>query len=507
MQIDERNGVRVLSADAPGPLTASLMFRVGRRDESFIGGGVTHLVEHLVMASLGRSHLDCNASVDLTLTEFTATGRPEAVADFLTRVCAALRDVPTQRLAAEAGVLEAEGGMACHPLAGYLMSRRYGAVDVGLAGLREPAIPAITADAVRAWARTHFVTGNAVAWFSGPVPDGLDLTLPDGPARSPLAAAPPRVPLPYPVWVEHPHEDGVGLAFEVDADAVRAAHAPAADWDDQQFGVVAGMLCRLLEQRVEDDLRHGRGLSYEVGYHSARAGAGVVHATVHADSRTRDAAVAATVLVGALRAIAEAGPQQADLDFDLEGLREFVADPRAVLAALDDAATRLLHGVALESDEQLVARHDRVSAADVAAVARVALPTMLLGVPEGVRPQVPGVAEEPDDWQSPVTGREHGRRFRSDAPRGSSLVVGDAGITLRLPTGLRTVRWDDVIGLGRHPEGYYRLSRSDGNTIPLDARDWKDGDAVIATVLARVPESLRYDEPAEDHHPGDGHDH
>lgn len=506
MHVDERNGVRVLSADAPGPLTGTLMFRVGRRDESFIGGGVTHLVEHLVMGSLGRSHLDCNASVDLTYTEFTATGRPDAVAGFLTRVCAALRDLPTDRLAAEAGVLEAEGGGACHPLAAYLMSRRYGARDLGLAGLREPATRAITAEAVRAWAATHFVRGNAVAWFSGPVPDGVHLTLLEGPARPPLGPPPPRVPLPYPAWVEHPFEDGVALAFEVDAGAVRAVHPPAADWDEAQFVVVSGALGRLLVHRLEDDLRHARGLSYEVDHHAVRAGDGVVHATLYADPRPRDAAVAAGRLVDALRSIADAGPAADDLDFDLEGLREYLDDPRAVLGGLDDAASRLLNGLPPQSGDELLAARERVTAADVAALARAALPTLLLGVPEGVDPAVSGLTEETDDWQAPVTGREHGRRFRSDAPRGSSLICGPDGVTLRLPDSRLTVRWDDVVGLGRHPDGYYRLARSDGQAIPLDARDWKDGDQVIATTLARVPRELHYEEQADEvDHGGHGH--
>lgn len=103
------DGVPVLWQDAPAPLSACLVFGVGARHETFRTVGVTHLVEHLVMATLPKSHLDSNAHVDLGSTIFQATGRPEAVVEFISAVCAAIGDLPLSRLATEAGVLEAEG--------------------------------------------------------------------------------------------------------------------------------------------------------------------------------------------------------------------------------------------------------------------------------------------------------------------------------------------------------------------------------------------------------------
>lgn len=154
------DGVPVLWSPAPGPLTAGLVLGVGRRDEDVVRGGVTHLVEHLAMRSLGRTTLDCNATVDTAATQFTATGSPEQVA----------------------GVLRAEAGMPAPPAVGALMTELYGAQGAGLSGFREPALHSITADHVRAWARTRFVRGNAALWLTGPPPPGLSLPLPDGPS-------------------------------------------------------------------------------------------------------------------------------------------------------------------------------------------------------------------------------------------------------------------------------------------------------------------------------------
>ena len=106
----EIDGVPVFWQDAPGPLTAGLMFACGTRDESFLTIGVTHLVEHLVMSTLPRVHHDRNASVDLTTTSFYATGRPDQVVAFLRGVCEGISAAPVDRLAQEAGISTRRAG-------------------------------------------------------------------------------------------------------------------------------------------------------------------------------------------------------------------------------------------------------------------------------------------------------------------------------------------------------------------------------------------------------------
>lgn len=58
----EIDGVSVLTAPGPDRVTAALVFGVGHRDETFATAEVTHLVEHLVMGALPKSHLECNAA-------------------------------------------------------------------------------------------------------------------------------------------------------------------------------------------------------------------------------------------------------------------------------------------------------------------------------------------------------------------------------------------------------------------------------------------------------------
>src|SRR5687767_10048800 len=108
MERIEIDGVPVYWEQGPEPLSAGLCFGVGRRDETYATAGITHMIEHLVMGAVPKSHLDKNASVSPKMTEFTATGRPSAVAAFLSEVCQLLADVPVDRLATEARVLTAE---------------------------------------------------------------------------------------------------------------------------------------------------------------------------------------------------------------------------------------------------------------------------------------------------------------------------------------------------------------------------------------------------------------
>ena len=79
MQRIEIDGVPAFTAPGPERITAVLSFGVGLRDEAFAAVGVTHLIEHLVMGTLPKSHLRCNAMVTVDVTAFYATGRPEAV--------------------------------------------------------------------------------------------------------------------------------------------------------------------------------------------------------------------------------------------------------------------------------------------------------------------------------------------------------------------------------------------------------------------------------------------
>ncbi|MFF4794598.1 hypothetical protein ACFY2M_33695 [Streptomyces sp. NPDC001276] len=133
------------------------------------------------MSTLPRLHHEHNASVTLSLTDFTASGSTAQVAEFLTRVCEALSALPLDGMEREAGVLAAEGAGVTDPTSAELLSFRYGTVGAGLASWDGPGPDRIPADAVRDAAARYFHADNAVLVLTGPPPAGLRLPLPRAP--------------------------------------------------------------------------------------------------------------------------------------------------------------------------------------------------------------------------------------------------------------------------------------------------------------------------------------
>ena len=472
------DGVPVFRVDGPAPLAAVLVFRVGIRDEPFARRGVTHMVEHLAMSRLGRRRHDHNASVSTAVTTFEAAGPPEAVAAFLADVCAALADLPVDRLETERKVVAVEAQGGAGPME-WDRLLRYGLRGPGLAAADPPAPDALDAEAVRAWAARHFVRANAALALTGPPPPGLRLPLPDGPVppRPPV----PPLPLGGPVWSDHPGPLGVTLSVRT----------PATE--------AASVAARVAQERLTDRLRHELGLVYDVHVDLAvdvSDGTGCL--TVLADPPARSAVRVAEVLDEVLRGLAADGPTEAELAEDLAEWRAVDEDPRIALEAATAAAMEHLHGDPDWDPAKHRAEREAVGAGDVRAALADYPATAILSVPEGVEPALPGFSRYPEHLDTPVTGRTFPRRLLGPVPRGAHLVVGDEGVSLVLRDGAATVRWDDVIGYGEGPDQLRTLYGGDGCMIDLHPAFFRSGQDAVALVEARVPADVRFPQPAED---------
>lgn len=382
-------------------MRATLTFGVGARDETFRTIGVTHLVEHLAMSALPRVHYDVNASVDMTVTEFTVCARPEQVVEFLERVCRSLSRLPIEHIAKEAGVLTAEGGNYTHPTVGGLLHERFGTSGPGLAVYVGPGYDRLTAEHVLAHAGRYFVAGNAVLQLTGPLPPGLSLPLPAGP----LAVHERRVSRqrPGPTWTGA-LVPGVGASLLGRREAAWSA----------AMGVLA--------DRLEQTARHERGLSYEVSGDMLPLGGDDVVLAVTLDAREGQEAAVARLLWQELRRLADEGPTEAELVHHVEGARELHTDPRYIEADLARAAEALLLGLSFQAREQRLALRAGVGTADVRerlTAGRVFKPPLLARV------------------------------FTRHA-RGLRLILMPDGVALREPDGdVHIVRWPDVVAVER----------------------------------------------------------
>jgi predicted Zn-dependent peptidase len=466
------DGVPVFVADLPGPLTAGLVFGVGRQDETFVKGGITHLVEHLAMGALGRRSLDCNASVDLQVTEFTATGPAERVGEFLRDVCRTLAELPVDRLTVETDVLRTENGAVTGSALATLLETLYGTDGPGLAAAREPAMLSLTATDVHEWAARWFTRCNAAVWLTGPVPDGLVLPLPEG--EPPVRRRPAVRTLRTPVWTEHPVPGSVAVGAAVDS----------------RPGL--GTALAVLRERVEDELRHRRGVTYTVETDRIPVDSRRRVATVVADVREGQEPLAARVLWQQLTGLAVEGPTEAELVRAREDLAAVLDDPRSHVGEAEAAAQHHVLGLPRTGLEELRRESGAVTADDVRDAAVALREAAVLCLPPDVDAVPPGLDRVPLSSADVVEGRSYARRRLSDAPRGSRLVVGDEGLSLVLSDDERlTVRWPDVVGLVRPAPGTWCVVTRHGFTVPLIAEEWRGGNEAVATVRAHVPAELQ----------------
>jgi hypothetical protein len=472
----EVDGVPVLWADAPGPLTGALTFGVGARDETFRTIGITHLVEHLVMSTLPRVHYEHNAGVGLDVTEFYATGNPEHVVDFLTTVCRALADLPLHRVAKEAGVLAAEGGHVTHTTAAVLLNRRFGANGPGLAYWKGPGFDQLTARHVTEHVRAYFTRSNAVLTLTGPPPDGLRLPLPDGvrPARVP----PPIVSGPAASWAAEA-TPGPGLAL-------------LGPTRDARFYAATSVL----RERLIATARHELGISYDVATARCDVDGRLVDRAIWLDARDGQEAKAATILWQTATGIAADGLSAEELAFVTEGVRHLVADPRAVTIELTHATYTRLLGLHYLPGTELVAELAGVTPAEVAASLAESLRTALLTVPEHVELDVglprggcPRLASVP---QGQVFRPYRYMRLLNKGSRVWRLVLGASGVTFVDGDGdIHHVEFADVVGLRADEDGRVVFGRG-GCVIPVSRSLFGNVYPVIDALDRAVPVDLHY---------------
>lgn len=483
MHHDQIDGVPVLWAEAPGPLEAVLMFGCGVRDETFRTLGVTHLVEHLAMSTLPRLHHEHNASVDLGLTQFTCTGRPEQVAEFLAKVCEALGTLPLDRIEQEAGVLAAENGSATDPTTAELLSVRYGVQGPGLASFPGPGPDRIPVEAVQDTVARFFHAGNAVLVLTGPPPAGLRLPLPAGtrPDRStaqPVLAAAAG-------W-QQADVPGPGLAL-------------LCDLDDP----VMQLAVNVLRERLTELVRHQHGLSYDVGGDVVHSGPGQGDRTLCLDARAgQEQRVAELLWQEALRLAAE-GPSAAELAEEVEAAREVFEDPRSVVYELGEAAGELLLGGNYGEAPARLEALRKVTPDQVRTVFAAALGSALLVVPV----EVEVALRQLDGTELPMLsctvqselprGGQEFRpslkdRLRWSAARKARLVVTDEGLWASHSDGsVHHVPFAEVVGVEMRGPGRVVFGR--GNCWMPVLPDVFQGIApAVRAIDAAVPEALRY---------------
>nr|WSX50230.1 insulinase family protein [Streptomyces sp. NBC_00974] len=458
------NGVRTLLAPRPGPLTAGLLFRVGSADETLATRGITHLVEHLALHRHGLGDLHYNGTTAAAYTHFHVTGTPADIAQYLNGVCAALRDLPMDRLETEKEILRTEAAGKTGGPAHSAALWRYGPRSYGLVAYPEFGLHKITEHDVRDWARTRFTRENAVLWITGDaVPEGLDLALPSGEWR-PAPEATSALPA-TPAYFRG-DDGGVCLTAVVPR------------------STEATLFTEVLGKELFRELRQKGGYSYTAAADYCVRDTG--HATVvaYADSlpQKQDALVGAFVDV--LAKLRAGRIEQSDLDAVRASALARFDIPDLAAARLPGHAVDLLLRHRALTTAQARAQIEAVTVEDLRDVARAVWADALMQVPDrGV--DWAGLTAAPCESADVVTGRRH-PAVEND---GVSLIVGTEGISAVTPNHRATVRYAECVLLRTFPDGARQLIGEDGISITVEPTLYKISPSELAVVEASVPPS------------------
>lgn len=446
-------------------MTAALVFGVGSRDETYRTCEVTHLIEHLVMGTITRSSLDCNATVTPTATAFHATGEPAAVCAFLSEVCAGIRELPVDRREHEARVIGIEASGVCHPAIASYLGHRYGAQSYGLADSPPDHAATLTDEHVVAHGQRYFHRDNLVLVMSGEPPSDLVLDLPSG---SELRR---EAPAPF---------DRFPASLQIESDEVCLVAEIAAQGDSE------ALLGGVLGERVREELRVGRGIVYDTEVHFELISDVRAVVAVVSDAARGSHEDVARFLWGELHDIAARGPSGDSWTQALGLWRADQSDPRNVSSRLLERAEDLLLGRPPRTEPVT----DECLAEEVQAAAREALETSLLMVPEDT--DLPDLGL-PDLDRKPVRpavtygDRLFRRKLLRLTPWDLSARVGSDGLTLHAGGTTLSAPWIDVVGVG--VDGTIRafMTRSGVGGL-LDGNDYRGGADLLRIIDTHAAE-------------------
>jgi predicted Zn-dependent peptidase len=447
-------------------MLAGLTFRVGRADETLARGGITHLIEHLVLHRMELPDQHFNGTTSPLTTTFYVQGDPDEITHFFALVCGGLRDLPIDRMDIERAVLHTEAGSRTRGVTEPLLLWRYGAATYGLPGFAEFGLDELTADDLRSWVSRWFTKGNAVLWIcGGPPPADLRLDLPDGPRIAPPAAsnALPRTPAYFSTDID-------GIAF----DAIIPRSTPASAF------------AAILERRLHRLLRRQLGISYSA--HAALDTRDAQHATLtaFADALPAKHGDVTREFINVLIDLATDPVTDDDLAAMLKVARRALFEPAGTAAWLTQSAENILLNVPVRSPQDVWDNLVAVTAEDISEIARQTLATGLAMVPHGQAVGRAGFVAAPTGSAAALDGDTFTPLGRPGAR--ARLIVGADGLSLVGGLDIATVRYSECVAMLAWPDGARLLFAPDAVNVRVEPQLWGLPTHVLAGIDAAIPD-------------------
>lgn len=474
-------GIPVRWADLPGPVTGTLIFGVGHRDEPAELMGITHLIEHLAFRALEPITLQTGGVVTDESVSFFATGEPAAVAQFLNDICRALGrlgDVTTKDLKIEKSVLEVETGTT-YPTAG-LLTYRYGLGGIGNANAHHAGHHALTPAELANWSATWLTAANAALTFTSAVPTELDIALPQG-TRPERWTGKPVITTPCLI------ESGkVGVAASLLVDTALAFE-----------------LGEALRHASHHRLRHELGLVYspDVFYTRIDGRSTQVDVILDPDAEHVPRVVEETLTL--LRRLAAEGfSEEVITTVRCQWLTSLAWVNAEVGSYLDGSSAAALLGVPCPTPQDVLERAESFTGQQLRAALTQSLDSLLIAFDGDESLDKEWVTSSGleydrfDPWDEGLDLPEHrGRRWhgklRGEASRVQLSLHGGLLIT-QSRHGTGAIRLSDLAVVGHCDCGCLQLIDFRGRYAVVDPDDWYRGKSMTKAILAGVrPEIVR----------------
>jgi zinc protease len=464
---------------------AGLVFRVGRVDETLATSGITHLIEHLVLHSLGADDTKhVNGHTEALTTTFVTRGSADEIASFFHTVTAGLRELPSERIEHEKRVLRAEGASSKPSTSEVILRHRYGTEGYGLLSFPEMGLDAAGPGELAAWVNRGFTRGNAALWLAGgPPPARLRLDLPDG-GRMPVPAMPVTIR-------SSPAYFNANVAGPGFCGLVRRSTAA------QVYGMI-------LPARLNAELRHKQALSYSPSaVYSVRDGK-YAHILAGADGVDGSVAILVSEFIRMIARLRDKPVDDVDLKSVADRMITTWESPRSRLSQAQRAAQNELLGRENNTVETWKDQLAAVSPEDVQRVAAEAFDNGVFALPRGQEPFRAEIRHVP--WFSSSTVAGHHARS-ADAPFVSTrLILGTEGVSIGDADHALTVRYDQCAAVRVWSDGARQLIGADGISVIVEPTLWHLPSGAISRIDASVPRerhvTMPYRERNQIPHPG-----
>lgn len=429
--------------------------------------GITHLIEHLALFPLSDREYEYNGMVSPMFTEFYCEGEPEEVVDFLNSVIDSLDHLNFDRLDDELRVLSIEMNDFGPSPFSFMAGARFGTTSLGVTHQPDFGAQNITRDDVERFRLQYFTRDNAVLFFSGEPPSGLQFDLPRGtPQRSQEIT---RIQHSFPARIEGP-EDTIAVSFEL------------------PLNPSSSVLVRSLEQRLVKELRTNNGHSYNINGSFYGITTKHDYVFIEADIAPKDAETATKLFIDAIRDFVEHGPTREEVDAAKRFFTRLRKDPATIASQLMSEAEALLLDIydpsQFEQSMSVDVEDLKVQASTILRSALFLLPC----IPEDVNIYP---AETSSNYA--FTGTHHKAKRVYWVRPDIELVLNPKGISGLFEQGneVISIAYGDVTMLAINESGNgIRIWNHEDLSLGFDDTVFPNGQAIIDEIKSNVPAEL-----------------